>query len=89
MAKGRKTGGRISGTPNKTTSELKETIREILTNEVENISTYLNQLTEKERLDVIIKLLPYGIPKETDKNIPGNSQIHMPVIQILRSEKDV
>jgi hypothetical protein len=77
---GIKTGGRIKGTPNKTTkttSELKEKLHLLLENQFETIDEKLNNLKPKEQLEILIKLIPYVIPKqlettnynETDLNV--------------------
>ena len=66
MAKGIKTGGRTKGTPNSTTAETKELLQTIVSNEMETITELLEQLTPKERIDAIIKLLPYIVPKQNE-----------------------
>ena len=60
---GSKTGGRQAGTPNKITSELREALKGIVANELDTLSDSLAQLPAKERLDVLIKLMPYCMPK--------------------------
>jgi hypothetical protein len=60
-----KTGGRVKGTPNVLTSELRETLKEFLSNEISNLSNQdvLSKLTLSERLVFITKILPYVLPK--------------------------
>jgi hypothetical protein len=60
-----KTGGRVKGTPNVLTSELRETLKEFLSNEISNLSKQdvLSKLTLSERLVFITKILPYVLPK--------------------------
>lgn len=60
---GQKTGGRVKGTPNRVTKELRETLKGIVASELESLPTTLNQLTQKERLEMVIKLLPFCLPK--------------------------
>jgi hypothetical protein len=60
---GKKTGGRVAGTPNKVTSELRETLKAIVASELESLPETLEQLQPKERLDLVIKLLPFCMPK--------------------------
>ena len=67
MAKGIKTGGRTKGTPNKLTSEIKETLKDVLSNEIENLPHRLSELDVKDRLDVLVKLIPYILPKENEQ----------------------
>ena len=60
---GRKHGGRQKGTPNKMTKELRSVLKDILYQEIEEIEDRLDLLEPKERLELIIKLLPYVLPK--------------------------
>jgi len=66
MAIGQKTGGRQKGTPNRTTTEAKQILQKIVNNELDNITDLLNKLEPKERIDSIIKLLPYIVPKQQE-----------------------
>ena len=63
MAKGIKTGGRKAGTENKTAKEVRILLKEVIDNELHKIDDLLNELPTKDRLDVIIKLLPYVLSK--------------------------
>ena len=63
MAKGIKTGGRREGTPNRLTKELRVSLKNILAKEIENIPTTLYKLQPKDRLEMVIKLLPFIMPK--------------------------
>ena len=58
-----KTGGRQAGTPNKITSELRDALKGIVANELDTLSASLSQLPAKERLELLIKLMPYCMPK--------------------------
>jgi hypothetical protein len=60
---GQKTGGRTSGTPNKVTSELRKTLKGIMAAELESLPVTLAELPLKERLELVIKLLPFCLPK--------------------------
>lgn len=64
-----KTGGRKIGTPNKTTAETKEFIHKVINNELTWIEDLILELTPKERIDAVIKLLPYIIPKTSEVSI--------------------
>ena len=59
-----KTGGRELGTPNKITSEVKEVLKKIIENQLETLEEDLKTLSTKDRLEILVKLLPYIIPKE-------------------------
>jgi hypothetical protein len=68
MATGTKTGGRTTGTPNKTTKEIRTVLKGVINNELLNIETLLNGMPPKERLEVVIKLIPYVLPKIDNVN---------------------
>ena len=68
MAKGIKTGGREAGTPNKVTKELRACLKTLIEREINQIDELLNQLEPKERLAIIVKLLPYVLPKQNATN---------------------
>jgi hypothetical protein len=63
MAIGIKTGGRTAGTENKTTKEIRAVLKEIINNELLNIESLLCKLQPKERLELVIKLMPFVLPK--------------------------
>ena len=59
----KKQGGRVKGTPNKVTKELRSVLKEVLYNELESIEDRLDQLEPKQRLEVVIKLMTYVFPR--------------------------
>ncbi|MBI3141463.1 MAG: hypothetical protein HYZ16_01405 [Bacteroidetes bacterium] len=63
MAQRTKTGGRQIGTPNRVTKELRVALKDALYNELENLGGYLAGLEPRDRLEIIVKLLPYALPK--------------------------
>jgi hypothetical protein len=79
-----KTGGRKKGSVNKTTKDLREKITEVVGSELENILTTLEKLTEKERTDLLAKLLPFVLPK-MNEHIIENNEVFQP-IQIIISD---
>jgi len=66
---GKKFGGRQKGTPNKISARLREVLSSILEGEIEKIPDYLNELKPRERLEVIIKLIPYVVPRVEPVNL--------------------
>jgi hypothetical protein len=75
MAKGIKTGGREQGTPNRLTKELRKILKNILSDELENLPKQLDKLEPKDRLELIVKLMPYAMPKvETVRMDTGEPQ---------------
>ena len=63
MAIGIKTGGRTAGTENKTTKEIRAVLKEVINNELLYIESLLCKLQPKERLELVIKLMPFVLPK--------------------------
>lgn len=55
--------GRPTGTPNRLTKELRVVLKNILAKEIENIPGTLEKLEPKDRLEMVIKLLPFILPK--------------------------
>lgn len=75
MAKGIKTGGRQAGTPNKLTKEIRAILKDFLYNELELLPDHLNGLEPKERIEIIIKILPFILPKVNTVNYNENEPI--------------
>lgn len=63
--KGKKTGGRQKGTPNKTTTFTKELITEMLSDYYDSgsMAKDMKELEPKERVDAFIKLATFVMPK--------------------------
>jgi len=60
---GKKFGGREKGTPNRLTRDSRILLKNILYNELDNFEEYFESLEPKQKLEIIIKLLPYVMPK--------------------------
>lgn len=60
---GKKYGGRKAGTPNKLTKELRAALKNILHQEIELLPDHFNKLEPKDRLELLVKLLPFALPK--------------------------
>lgn len=54
-------GGRIAGTPNKLTAAIRERIELIFNDCINDLK--LNELTNREKIELATKLLPFLIPK--------------------------
>ena len=70
--KRKKYGGRKAGTPNKVTTDLREQISELIENNFKGIQKDIDNLESKERLDFLIKLFEYSLPKLNRTEIDGN-----------------
>ena len=62
---GIKYGGRQKGTPNIMTKELRSVLKDILYQELEEVQERFKLLEPKERIELLIKLMPYALPKVT------------------------
>lgn len=71
---GKKTGGRQKGTPNKTTTALREVITNIFRCNMQQIEEDLQSLDPHERIVLMEKLLPYVLPKLNNTNSDFNGQ---------------
>ena len=78
-----KYGGRQKGTENKVTQEAKELFVSIMSGQISNIKTALNEAYDNDKiayLKCITGLLPYFIPKQTDVTSQGEQINHEPLI---------
>jgi len=60
---GNKYGGRQKGTPNTMTKELRVLLKDIIYQELEEVNERFSLLEPKQRIELIIKLMPYILPK--------------------------
>ncbi len=60
---GTKYGGRQKGTPNKLTKEIRTVLKNLIFEELDEIKEHLDSLEPKQRIELIIKLIPYVLPK--------------------------
>ena len=72
---GIKYGGREKGTPNRMTKQLRFVLKNILYQELEQIQGYLDTLNPKERVELLIKLMPYALPKVTSVSHTTNEPL--------------
>ena len=78
-----KTGGRVAGTPNKATKQVRETIQQLLDNNSENVELWLTQVAvgdednkpdPKGALDMLAKLAEFAAPKLARTEVVGDEQ---------------
>ena len=60
---GKKYGGRQKGTPNKLTKEIRTVLKDLIYRELDEIQEHLDSLEPKQRIELVIKLIPYFLPK--------------------------
>lgn len=82
----RNVNGRPKGAVNKTTAETKELIQKIVSNELDKITDLLEKLEPKERVDAVIRLLPYIVPKQSEVSITEPEPPKKLIIRIKRNE---
>ena len=63
MAQGQKTGGRKEGTPNKVTQATRERLKAVLENELEHLPVLFEEVSARDRLQFLVKLIPYIVPQ--------------------------
>lgn len=63
MAKGKKTGGRTAGTPNKTTAITRQIINDLAAGLLDTILDDIDQLSPSERVRLFVKLAEFCTPK--------------------------
>ena len=91
MEKRIKTGGRVAGTPNRSTSETKAVLQATLSAEIDKIPELLAELGPKEKLEAITRLLPFILPKQSDILVQAEEKEHnfTPItIQLLDGNRD-
>lgn len=75
-----KTGGREAGTPNKTTKEAKEFLKNILYAEFDNVQESLARAREEsdsKYIDLLTKLLQFVLPKQVEDKHKGTIQVNV------------
>lgn len=63
MAKTNNPNGRPKGTPNKVTAELRTILKDFIYSELERLPEYFETIETAQRLELLIKLIPYALPK--------------------------
>ena len=75
-----KYGGKVKGTPNRTTKESKEFLKQILFAEFDNIQDSLKRAREEsdsKYIDLLSKLLQFVLPRQAEEEHKGNIQINV------------
>jgi hypothetical protein len=62
-------GGRTPGAVNKITSEARQTLKLIFDDEIVHLRANLQTLSTKDRIDVILKIMPFLLPKLATETI--------------------
>ena len=67
----KKTGGRAKGVQNKYTYATKDALSKVVNDELNYLNESLKNMTDIERANIVIRLLPFVVPKDT-VSIPDN-----------------
>ena len=81
--KGKNTGGRVPGVPNRSTTDLKIWVRELLEKNTEIFEADLLKLKSNERLNVLQGLLKFSIPTLASTTIEASIQAEYNELKIL------
>ena len=74
--KGKKTGGREPGTPNRLTRELRAALKDFAYQEIIGLEERFSRLDDKDRIELLTKLLPYLLPKIQEVNEGYNEPLN-------------
>lgn len=74
------TKGRPRGAKNRTTTQTKAIIQKIVNDEIDTLPEMLDKLKPKERIEAVIKLMAYLIPKQSQIQIDLPPERFQPVI---------
>lgn len=83
-----KTGGRMPGTQNKLSGDLRGKIQSIINDNIESVQADIDQLEPMQRLQILEKLMSYCVAKlqsqtiEIDMNQLSEEQINLIISQI-------
>jgi hypothetical protein len=83
-----KIGGRVAGTPNQTSRELRSILRSFIFNELETLPESFKTIKSAEkRLEILVKLLPYVIPKaqEFSLDMLSDSKLDL-ILEVIKNE---
>ena len=71
--KGEKTGGRTKGTPNKVTQEVRDLFEQLVRDNLPQLKKDLAALEPYQRVNAMMKLSQFIIPKPTENHLSINS----------------
>lgn len=70
MSKGKKTGGRQKGTPNKNNAEIRQSVNTFISNNIDSIQATFDKLEPMDQLKFIDRMLNYTLPKLSFEVLP-------------------
>jgi hypothetical protein len=90
MFKGTRQNGRTPGTQNKTTKEIRETFKNLLENNLEQVQSDLDSLEPKDRVLFLLKLTSFVIPtlRSIEVNEMNIKDIEPIIIQVHETDSN-
>ena len=83
-----KTGGRAKGVENKNKLSLKSKIQNIVENQFETLEDDLENIDPKDKLNIVLKLIEYVLPKQRETKIDFNSLSDEEIDSLINRLKD-
>jgi hypothetical protein len=83
-----KKGGRIKGTPNKLTLELRKNLQLFLENNFERMQTDLDKLTPSSRLRILVEFYKLILPKVSEIDEEANTNFTPFTIVLSQSNEN-
>lgn len=74
MTNRKKTGGRIAGTPNRTSATTKEKLQKIVNEELEKLGKIIDKLEPIDRVNAVSKLLTFLLPRPQETTLKGDKE---------------
>jgi hypothetical protein len=87
FATGNKGGGRVKGSENKATGELRDFISHLVNENKDKLQNDLDMLEPKERVDAFIKLLEFTTPKLQRTQLEGDITHKNHVVVTIENEQ--
>jgi hypothetical protein len=85
-----KTGGKAKGTPNKSTSAIKEAYQKLIENNLDNLTAWLELIAEKDpekAIRIISDLSEYVIPKLARTDLRSEDESMKPTLNVTFKPK--
>jgi hypothetical protein len=84
--KGQKTGGRVKGSKNRTSAEIREALIEILNNNLERLQTSIESMEDKEAAKLLVTLARHLTYPEVSPERLSEEQLKQ-VLNYLKDEQ--
>ena len=79
--------GRQKGTPNKSTTNLKSSIQQIVERQFETLESDLQGLDGRDKINFVLKLIEYILPKQREQKINFNELSDIEIDELINRLK--